>query len=118
VVFGYRKQAKDNDKLMDPRFLNEMMKSLGYTSSLYEKLPDELFQKSLAELKGIQVEKDEEKEEKGDSSPGKPTSDNNVPGSIILTRTNSNAADVSQQSQVLEQSQPPKPKEENLIELI
>lgn len=59
VVFGYRPQAKDNDKLMDPRFLNDMMKSLGYTSSLYEKRPDELFQKSLAELKGIQIEKEE-----------------------------------------------------------
>lgn len=57
VVFGYRPQAKDNDKLMDPRFLNDMMKSLGYTSSLYEKRPDELFQKSLAELKGINIER-------------------------------------------------------------
>lgn len=55
VVFGYRPQAKDNDILMDPHFLNQMMKSLGYTSSLYEKLPNELFQKSLAELKGIQI---------------------------------------------------------------
>lgn len=40
VVFGYRPQTKDNDKLMDTRFLNEMMKTLGYTSSLYEKLPN------------------------------------------------------------------------------
>jgi hypothetical protein len=48
VVFGYRPQAKDSDKLVDPRFLNDMMKTLGYTNSLYEKLSDELFQKSLA----------------------------------------------------------------------
>jgi hypothetical protein len=35
------------------------MKSLGYSSSLFEKLPDELFQKSLAELKGINIEKED-----------------------------------------------------------
>lgn len=35
VVFGYRPQAKDNDKLVDQGFLSDMMKSLGYTSSLY-----------------------------------------------------------------------------------
>ena len=57
VVFGYRPQAKNNDKLIDPKFLNQMMKSLGYTSSLFEKVPEELFQKSLAELKGIVLEK-------------------------------------------------------------
>ena len=55
VVFGYRPQAKDDDILIDPRFLNDMMKSLGYTNSLYEKRPNELFQKSLAELKGIKI---------------------------------------------------------------
>jgi hypothetical protein len=65
VVFGgYRKQAKDNDKLIDPVFLNEMMKSLGYTSSLFEKLPDELFQKSLAEIKGIHLERADSNVEK------------------------------------------------------
>lgn len=53
VVFGYRPQAKDNDKLIDKTFLNDMMKSLGYASSLFEKRPDELFPKSLAELKVI-----------------------------------------------------------------
>lgn len=53
VVFGYRPQAKDNDKLMDPKFLNDMMKSLGYASSLFEKRFDELFQKSVAEIKVI-----------------------------------------------------------------
>lgn len=51
VVFGYRPQAKDSDKLVDKTFLNDMMKSLGYASSLFEKRPDELFPKSLAELK-------------------------------------------------------------------
>jgi hypothetical protein len=51
VVFGYRPQAKDSDKLVDKEFLNDMMKSLGYASSLFEKRPDELFPKSLAELK-------------------------------------------------------------------
>ena len=51
VVFGYRPQAKDNDKLVDKGFLNDMMKSLGYASSLFEKRPDEIFPKSLAELK-------------------------------------------------------------------
>jgi hypothetical protein len=40
VVFGYRPQAKDDDILIDPRFLNDMMKSLGYTNSLYEKRPN------------------------------------------------------------------------------
>lgn len=59
VVFGYRPQAKDSDKLVDKSFLNDMMKSLGYASSLFEKKPDELFQKSLAELKGIKMEKEE-----------------------------------------------------------
>ncbi len=53
VVFGYRPQAKDNDKLIDKTFLGDMMKSLGYASSLFEKRPDELFPKSLAELKVI-----------------------------------------------------------------
>ena len=48
VVFGYRPQAKDNDRLMDPAFLNDMMKWLGFASSLFEKKPNELFQKSLA----------------------------------------------------------------------
>ena len=56
VVFGYRPQAKDSDKLMDRHFLNEMMKTLGYASSLFEKKPEELFQKSLAETKGIRLE--------------------------------------------------------------
>ncbi len=51
VVFGYRPQAKDSDKLVDKTFLNDMMKSLGYASSLFEKRADELFPKSLAELK-------------------------------------------------------------------
>ena len=49
VVFGYRPQAKDNDKLVDQTFLSDMMKSLGYASSLFEKRPEELFQRSLAE---------------------------------------------------------------------
>jgi len=40
VVFGYRPQAKDNDKLVDQRFLSEMMKSMGYASSLFEKRPE------------------------------------------------------------------------------
>jgi hypothetical protein len=35
VVFGYRPQAKDNDKLIDKAFLSEIMKSLGYASSLF-----------------------------------------------------------------------------------
>ena len=39
VVFGYRPQAKDNDKLVDQTFLSEMMKSMGYVSSLFEKKP-------------------------------------------------------------------------------
>lgn len=49
VVFGYRPQAKDNDKLVDQAFLSDMMKSMGYASSLFEKRPEELFQRSLAE---------------------------------------------------------------------
>jgi hypothetical protein len=36
---------------VDKAFLNGMMKSLGYASSLFEKRPEELFPKSLAELK-------------------------------------------------------------------
>ena len=51
VVFGHRPQAKDSDRLMDPKFLNDTMKSLGYASCLFEKRPDELFHKSLAEMK-------------------------------------------------------------------
>ncbi len=51
VVFGYRPQAKDTDKLVDREFLTDMMKSLGYASSLFEKRFDELFQRSLAETK-------------------------------------------------------------------
>jgi hypothetical protein len=58
-VFGKRPPTKDNDKLVDPQFLNEMMKSLGYTNSLFERLPNELFQKSLAELKGIKLERED-----------------------------------------------------------
>lgn len=60
VVFGYRPQAKDNDKLVDKSFLSEIMKSMGYVSSLFEKKPEELFQKSLAEQKGIKIEEEEE----------------------------------------------------------
>ena len=63
VVFGYRPQAKDNDKLVDREFLNDMMKSLGYASSLFEKRFDELFQRSLAETKGIRLEGEEETED-------------------------------------------------------
>ena len=51
VVFGYRPQAKDTDKLVDQSFLSEIMKSMGYVSSLFEKKPEELFQKSLDEQK-------------------------------------------------------------------
>lgn len=40
VVFGYRPQAKDTDKLTDHKFLNEMMRNLGYASSLFEKKPE------------------------------------------------------------------------------
>lgn len=40
VVFGYRPQAKDNDKLVDQSFLSDMMKSMGYASSLFEKRPE------------------------------------------------------------------------------
>jgi AP-1 complex subunit beta-1 len=40
VVFGYRPQAKDNDILMDKTFLSEIMKSMGYASSLFEKKPE------------------------------------------------------------------------------
>lgn len=70
VVFGYRPQAKDNDKLMDPVFLSEIMRSMGYTSSLFEKKPDELFPKSLAEMRGITIERDDQsvKSEKSDGS--------------------------------------------------
>lgn len=39
VVFGYRPQAKDTDKLVDQSFLAEIMKSMGYVSSLFEKKP-------------------------------------------------------------------------------
>ena len=56
VVFAYRPQAKDNDILVDPTFLKHMMKSLGYSNSLFEKLPHELFTKSVAELKGIKID--------------------------------------------------------------
>lgn len=35
VVFGYRPQAKETDKLVDQAFLSDMMKTLGYASSLY-----------------------------------------------------------------------------------
>ena len=40
VVFGYRPQAKDTDKLVDPTFLSEIMRSMGYASSLFEKKPE------------------------------------------------------------------------------
>jgi hypothetical protein len=40
VVFGYRPQAKETDKLMDQSFLAEITKSMGYASSLFEKKPE------------------------------------------------------------------------------
>jgi len=120
VVFGYRPQAKDNDKLVDPTFLNKMMKSLGYTSSLYEKLPDELFQKSLAELKGIQIEKEDstiEKEEpemkkQGSSSTKEVPVNNTVPVGGITNKGNNNDFNIlSEPVQLVQQPvQPPKPK--------
>lgn len=55
VVFGYRPQAKDNDKLVDQAFLSDMMRSMGYASSLYEKRPEELFQRSLAVQKVLKM---------------------------------------------------------------
>ena len=33
---------------------------MGFTSSLFEKKPDELFPKSLAEMRGIIIEKDDQ----------------------------------------------------------
>lgn len=52
-MFGYRPQAKDTDKLVDPAFLSDIMLSMGYASSLFEKRPEDFFQKSVAEQRVI-----------------------------------------------------------------
>ncbi len=62
AVFGYRPQAKDNDKLIDKHFLAEIGKSMGFSSSLFEKLPGELFSKTVADRRGLKVAGEEEEE--------------------------------------------------------
>lgn len=49
VIFGYRPNIKDDDVLLEPNFLNAMIKNMGYVSSVFQKKPEDLFQKSLAE---------------------------------------------------------------------
>jgi AP-1 complex subunit beta-1 len=121
VVFGKRPPTKDNDKLVDPQFLNEMMKSLGYTSSLFEKLPGELFQKSLAELKGIKLDKEENSmmgehdepqlEMQKEKSGKEANSENNQNNKHVDNHANS-----TEPKQLSGQQTPTqKPKEENLL---
>jgi hypothetical protein len=76
VVFGYRPQAKDNDKLVDQGFLAEIMRSMGYASSLFEKKPEELFQRSLAEQRVENIRFRESKSKLRKKSPPSPSQSN------------------------------------------
>lgn len=39
VIFGYRPNTKDDDVLLEPSFLNAMIKNMGYVSSVFQKRP-------------------------------------------------------------------------------
>lgn len=115
VVFGYRPQAKDNDILVDPVFLREMMKSLGCTNSLFEKLPHELFAKSVAELKGIKIEREDSMTEQEDDvrTSGKEEKKVETP---VVTKPSITGFVEKPKPPVEEKKQPPK--EENLLDLL
>ena len=51
VIFGHRPIVKDDDILLEPSFLNCMVQNMGYVSSVFQRRPDDLFQKSLAQKK-------------------------------------------------------------------
>lgn len=51
VIFGYPLHIKDDDVLLEPAFLNNMILNMGYVSSVFQKKPEDLFHKSLAEKK-------------------------------------------------------------------
>ncbi len=49
VIFASRPNVRDDDILLEPNFLNCMIKNMGYVSSVFQKKPEDLFQKSVAE---------------------------------------------------------------------
>jgi len=53
VIFGLRPNIKDDDILLEPSFLNCMVQNMGYVSSVFQRKPEDLFQKSLAEKKVV-----------------------------------------------------------------
>lgn len=48
TILEHQLKIKDHDALLDPKFLNEMIKYMGTVSSVFEKLPDDIFIRSLA----------------------------------------------------------------------
>jgi hypothetical protein len=48
TILEHQLKIKDYDALLDPKFLNEMIKYMGTVSSVFEKLPDDIFVRSLA----------------------------------------------------------------------
>jgi len=60
VIFGLRPNIKDDDILLEPSFLNCMVQNMGYVSSVFQRKPEDLFQKSLAEKKGVKREEDDD----------------------------------------------------------
>ena len=60
VIFGLRPNIKDDDILLEPNFLNCMVQNMGYVSSVFQRKPEDLFQKSLAEKKGVRRDDDDE----------------------------------------------------------
>ena len=48
TILEYQLKIKDHDALLDPQFLDEMIKNMGSVSSVFEKLPEDIFIRSLA----------------------------------------------------------------------
>jgi hypothetical protein len=49
AIFEYRPYTKDDDVLLEKKFLDAMIRNMGYVSSVFQRRPEDLFQKSLAE---------------------------------------------------------------------
>lgn len=76
VIFGSRPNIKDDDVLLEPNFLNCMVQNMGYVSSVFQRKPEDLFQKSLAEKKvyywliqGVRRDDDEEEVQEMQKAP-------------------------------------------------
>lgn len=71
TILEYQLKIKEHDALLDSKFLDEMIKSMGTVSSVFEKLPQDILVRSLAAkrvglslIQNIALEDDANEEEK------------------------------------------------------